>query len=361
MNYSEIEECCNNIIEDAGNGFRYKKEIDGWISYLKKNSIHMERLNQFLMQLDYVTKRNKENFRFQSFESKVLDEDRWLFIVALLIHAENLKKVFGEMGVSNEVFKETIQELFRKMEIACKEGKQVYDINLNWLIRIFSFNIIQVGRLQFGFGELKEPLYVLQNQMNGKIRLFMFNQSFNEEGYIEELESEKKWISEFEEKELYFEGTEITTDGRFNRKKISLSKAEWKKISEPSDRVVEVHVPSGGKLEIEECLESFSRFKELSEKMHYVYSGYVCRSWLMGGSLQPYIRKNCNIDRFRSLFALYPNKRSESEIWKRVFKLNHKPDENYKPVTVLQKDILNAYQEERKIFGGAGFRAYSNE
>jgi len=356
MNYPEIVECFNNIMQDIGNGFQYKKEIDGWISYLKKNSIHLERLNRFLKQLDYVTKRNKENFRFQSFGNEVLEEERWLFILALLIHAENLKKVFVEMGLSNEIFKDTVQELFRKMEIASKEGKPIYDINYNWLIRIFSFNIIQVGRLQFGFGRLEEPLYVLQNQLNKQIRMFMLKQCFDEEGYIEELGIEKKWISEFEEKALYFEGTEIAHDGRFKRKKVFLNKDEWKIISKPGDSVVEVHIPNGGKLEIKECLKSFSRFEELSKKMRYAYSGYVCRSWLMGGSLQPYVKKNCNIDRFRNLFILYPHKRSDNEIWKRVFKLNQKPDENYIPITTLQKDIINAYREGRRIFGGAGFK-----
>lgn len=50
-----------------------------------------------------------------------------------------------------------------------------------------------------------------------------------------------------------------------------------------------------------------------------------------------------------------------SEIWKRVFKLNKKPDENYIPITKLQKNIINAYREGRRIFGGAGFRVCSNE
>ncbi len=356
MNYPEIVECFNNIMQDIGNGFQYKKEIDGWISDLQKNSIHLERLNQFLVQLEYVTKRNRDNFRFHSFESNVLEEERWLFIVALVIHAVNLKKAFKEMGLPNEVFKETIQELFRKMEIASREGRQIYDVNLNWLIRIFSFNIIQVGRLQFGFGRLEEPLYVLQNHLNKQIRMFMLKQCFDEEGYIEEPGMEKKWISEFEEKALYFEGTEIGHDGRFKRKKVFLNKDEWKIISKPGDSVVEVHIPNGGKLEIKECLKSFSRFEELSKKMRYAYSGYVCRSWLMGGSLQPYVKKNCNIDRFRNLFVLYPHKRSDNEIWKRVFKLNQKPDENYIPITTLQKDIINAYREGRRIFGGAGFK-----
>ena len=336
-----------------------KKKLYEWYNIIQDNIYLIKKMEGYINALYQTMMDNKESMNLSSLKVMVPEEDKWIYIIALILHSKNLEKLFEKMNFASDIFKSTIEELLRKMEATSREGKQVYDINIEWINRVFTFNIIQLGRLQFGFGTITEPLYVVQNQVTKELKLFLDNQWFNEIGYIEEGEGKKEEVSrsKFEETELYLKGTEINIqEGRFLGKEICLMKPQWRLIRKPGDQIIEVHIPYGKRLEKEACIESFNRFEEICNLIPYKSNGYICRSWLMGGSIQSYRKPDSNIGRFRRLFALYPCYRSEKEIWRRVFNQEVKPEKDFVPRTELQRNLLNGYKKNEKFFGGAGIR-----
>lgn len=110
---------------------------------------------------------------------KIDYEEKNVFIIALIFHCNHLEKLYMKLGIEYSIFLETVSELPRKMRLAVKEGKSIFEINLLWLEGIFTFRILKIGRLQYAFGRLDDPLYVFQNKENGAIIAFLKDEGVN--------------------------------------------------------------------------------------------------------------------------------------------------------------------------------------
>lgn len=70
------------------------------------------------------------------------------------------------------------------------------------------------------------------------------------------------------------------------------------------DPVLDVHIPKGNPLKIEDCLESF----EIAEKFFvkyfpgYEYKWLTCHSWMLDETIRPFLKPGSNILKFQTLF-----------------------------------------------------------
>ena len=83
---------------------------------------------------------------------------------------------------------------------------------------------------------------------------------------------------------------------------------------------VDVHIPEGGPLDYEQCVESFRMADEFFPKFfpEIPYRVYLCDSWLLDDTLKNYLRPDSNIVKFQSLFTPI-RKRPENEIIHCIF------------------------------------------
>ncbi len=74
----------------------------------------------------------------------------------------------------------------------------------------------------------------------------------------------------------------------------------------PGSRVLNVHIPRGGRLDIDECEKSFDAAREFFTKYYpdYPCDTFVCFSWLLYPENKNYMKKGSNILLFSELFTL---------------------------------------------------------
>lgn len=353
MRYKQWRDWFQEILAKIRISVVCKNVLLSWYDEIMQDEIAIGSMKKFLCFLDLVMEKNREYFLMSSENVYVKDDERKAFIVALMIHSKKLLNLFVKLNLPVDIFYSTIEELPRKMEIAISNNVELESVNLDWLMRIFTFNVIQVGRLQFGFGLLSDPLYILQNLESGEIRLFLKDQFFDEQGDVTSRQDKQFQKSEFIETLSMFRGNNITKEGRLKVEKTVLSKTKWRIVVSSGEQIVEVHIPTGTKLNVDECIEAFERFEKICQEILYKGKCFICRSWLMGCSIRKCLCSSSNIVRFQDLFVLYPSYRGEEEIWKRVFNLQTKPDEKFSPISSLQKNLCEGYKRG-EIFGGGG-------
>lgn len=71
------------------------------------------------------------------------------------------------------------------------------------------------------------------------------------------------------------------------------------------DDVMEIHIPRGSRLGMEECQKSITWAKEFFARYfpEFTYTCFTCNSWLLDDTLKEYLPENSNIIRFGDLFT----------------------------------------------------------
>lgn len=82
------------------------------------------------------------------------------------------------------------------------------------------------------------------------------------------------------------------------------------------DSVLQLHIPGGGKLLIDSCVESINRAIAIVEKHfpEFEYRYITCLSWLLDGSVADLLGEGSNVLKFATLFEIVANNESDSII-----------------------------------------------
>lgn len=106
---------------------------------------------------------------------------------------------------------------------------------------------------------------------------------------------------------------------KLGRLQFCMGKAE-KEITEfdvkAGDDVLEVHIPAGDKLDIDECKKSFSQAKEFFAEFFpdFKYTVFTCHSWLLDPTLKKHLSENSNIIKFGDMWTRIENDDSNALI-----------------------------------------------
>lgn len=86
------------------------------------------------------------------------------------------------------------------------------------------------------------------------------------------------------------------------------------------DKFIEIHIPEGEKLSIQECEKSLARAKEFFHKFfpEIDFNYFICHSWLLDENLNKYLNENSNILQFASMFKVI-DKQESTAILKFIF------------------------------------------
>lgn len=108
--------------------------------------------------------------------------------------------------------------------------------------------------------------------------------------------------------------------------------------------VLNVHIPAGEKLDIEECKKSFEQAEAFFGN---TYEAYVCDSWLLSPVLKEFLPESSNIVCFQNLFEVVKVHYRFPQAEQRIFQDIREDKENYPEKTVLQKRQNNIFFLEK--------------
>ena len=139
-----------------------------------------------------------------------------------------------------------------------------------------------------------------------------------------------------------------------------LSKNEWKKILEPGDPVVGLHIPPGGGMTPEKVDAAFAEAKEFLATCYpdFNYKAFKCESWLMDPQLAKILGEDSNITKFVNRFIPACGRSAGRGVFSFVF-LQPKPAEtvieNLPEDTSLQRKLKEHYLNGGCIYEMHGF------
>ena len=129
------------------------------------------------------------------------------------------------------------------------------------------------------------------------------------------------------------------------------------------DHIINVHIPSSGKLTQEDCFDSYKQAYDFYKEYHrngvlYMY----CHSWLLEPALEEILDENSNIIKFKRNYRVFHTDKREvfPDAW-RVFNKTNVPIEEYPENNSLQKNIKEYLLKGNTIGYGLGVMAFDGE
>ena len=219
-----------------------------------------------------------------------------------------------------------------------------------------------IGRLQMEvFAKFYSKAVVFENGAGENIalackhKLHRDGMSLGSKYYEDE---EGSWVAELEENESEYIGYPYDERGFVKKEKITLKKSEWKKILEPGDDVLGVHIPPGGGLSAELVDESFEATKQFLADYFpdFDYKGFVCESWLMDRQLVEMTGEGSNIAKFCKRFTPCCVKSNAGGVFNFVFMKYDLCDVVYEELS--ENTSLERKLKEKYLSGGAIYETY---
>ncbi len=253
---------------------------------------------------------------------------------------------------------------FDFLETYYKNIRRFMDMNY---VRSHTYALVRLGEYLYGYakplclhiGRFSYELLPYKNEVctiyerRGK-RIFIVNEQcqFDKDGYpIQHGSKEVLSLLSDNIKTRVF-----GTDGLVTQMESDICLNGWKKILEPNDYVVTIHIPGNDKLLQKTMEESFLAAVPILKKAFGAYNPkkLVCTSWLLSPQLFDILDSNSNIRRFQSYFDRIGWYADENALYEHIFHSPICPPEKLVPKNQFQDGILRIYREGGKLHNGFG-------
>lgn len=125
---------------------------------------------------------------------------------------------------------------------------------------------------------------------------------------------------------------------------------------EKGENVIDVHIPAGDSLSMEECKRDFADAEEFFKKYfpEFEYNYYTCFSWMLDKNLKNFLNENSNILKFQKFFEVVYEWEYDS-VLHFVFKYGIESREELKNITTT-----TAFAKKLKDYALSGGKLYNN-
>lgn len=208
---------------------------------------------------------------------------------------------------------DTLRDTLRMPEITLREyrlrhnGLPGFDL-LDWYQKTIAGTLFPMGRLEM---ELNAPFLgdasIFRNREGQTIALahdlpvHRDGIALGARNYEDPVGS---WEANILETEAFWEGYPFDEKGLVQKQSVRLEKGQWDKVLSKGDPVVQLHIPSSGKLSEEAVAESIAKMRVFLQTYFpdYPYKAFSTASWLINPELEALLGSDSNIVRFVKIF-----------------------------------------------------------
>lgn len=256
-------------------------------------------------------------------------------VFALLSYADKLEDEIARLKI-DAVIAEKMRNVFQYLLIQHKKTFGYYGLTpiiFEWFKHYLKPGIFPIGELEFEVSEFPDEMAFFKNKESGSLFALM----------------------KTEENDKCFRGY-IPLRGGEPGDFISLLKSEYERVICPGDDVINVHIPSGAKIDKENCDIAYNKAIKTLEKIFpgKKFKAFCCWSWLMDPELKEILNEKSNILSFQSYYEKIPVNSTGQEVF--VF-VHPKPFEQYEELpenTSLEKALKNRYLKNLPIYAHLG-------
>jgi len=126
-------------------------------------------------------------------------------------------------------------------------------------------------------------------------------------------------------------------------------------IAKPGDRIISVHIPSGGKLDFDQNTADLKRASEVVTQCFGEFKLFFCNSWLLDPKIKEVIGKETNMTRFADRFTRYPVESNGTSVFHYLYLTTDTENIDALPEdTSMQRKIKKHLQDGGKILNFKG-------
>lgn len=276
---------------------------------------------------------------------------------ALLPSVERTVKRFRERNIPESVISEVLKQYEGVIStFEQRFGYPAYNgTYFGWMLLTVNNSILTIGRLQYEMRDFSGKLCAFKNR-SGEMILLADKITVNEDGvgikYAGLKNKSGELYCEVTESDGYYEGN-IIKDGFVTREKVKLSKDEWEKVLSHGDMSISIHIPKGGSMKDEDCVESYKEAKRIFRENYpdVDFKAYFCHSWLLDPQLKSMLKPESNIMKFSERYMLYPYEESDNDdVFMFVFTDTFKSYDELPETTSLMRSLKKHYMSGNFIY-----------
>jgi len=254
-----------------------------------------------------------------------------LFPIAAYVRASS--DALRARGVPEDIVLDTLNFLRRNItesrEALGKPGFTRYSFSI-YSVYLFT-NFLWIGRLRFEIHTGFDRCVRAFADNDGKVCTLMcdtkLHRGGNILGAIGSADEDGAYDADFVETDTYYEGYPVDPETALAKnERVRLDKGQWRPILQPGDAMLKIHIPYGGRLDMDACLNAHARAQEVFKQCYpeYDFKGLVGNTWLFCPLLRKVLREDSNTVRYQKLYHLFPSKNDASTVFLYVFDMEVK-------------------------------------
>ena len=173
--------------------------------------------------------------------------------------------------------------------------------NLGWPWQSLTGEIVRVGRLQHKIGTYAAPFSVWRNRGSGAVQMVCAEDGigFDSEGLLSQEGAAPAWVSEHAIGAGRLTATPIAPTGVAEREPVVLALEEWEVVLESGAPILEIHIPEGSPMGMEECgaglRQTVAEYSTWAGGHEWV--AFTCSSWMLDPHYAELLKPSSNIVR----------------------------------------------------------------
>lgn len=301
----------------AGFDDSHLPEIAGMALQVREDSLLLRLIWQAYWRV-YLDKAKKPIKGWPTLDGFLGERSGLFYFLVALAGIPLVRRHHRALGIPEEVTRNTCQQV-RVESVAFYKGSYngkfgVDYPQLEWLSHYTRELYFRLGRLEFWLEPNKVcPARVFRNRVSGAVvALSPEGAEYAADGSIPANPGEgltgTGWKCSFLEDGDSYKGYVISPFGRGTRWRVSLPKSEWDSVLKPGDLCLTTHIPNGGGLTPEACVESVSMARDFFPRFFpdRLPKALVSHSWLFNNQVRQVFPASSNICTFIDQFHSVP-------------------------------------------------------
>ena len=225
-----------------------------------------------------------------------------------------------------------------------------------WMLHFLDVTILRVGRFNLEYTTFGNSYDVFDTpsglrMMPTEGRFHRSGQMLGSIGCEDEDGAFDAAITETEDAYVGY----LVENGVCKNEKITLKKSECTRLLTKGDRVISVHIPSGGPMTDEVSQNDMARGGQIIEKCIGEVKAFICSSWLLDPQIPALLGKETNLTRFGARYERAPIKSGGGGVFEYVFLTSSKtPIDELKAETSFAKAVKAHLAAGGHIYGSVG-------
>jgi len=319
-----LEETAQRIAEDAA------LKALAWHAY--------RRLYDYDERVDFT--------KWPELEQAMNDAGGCFYLLISMAMIPRTRAVHEALNVPEEVTRETC------LQVGCfadnfRRGHHgrlgLFREQLFWMRNYTDGKLFRLGRFEYMLKPMEPFVHVFRHRENGlTVALSGDGRWYNGAGYAVQVGDPDAWQAGLTISENEARGFPIHPAGHALQHEVTLPRSEWDYLVKPGDYMLDTHIPSGGGMTPEKCLDSMRRGVEFFRRQFpdKPFKSFWCHSWIFGPQLEKIFPDNANLVKLLREVYLYPIYSEDGGLWFIFFQekidLSKIPRENSLQIAVAE-------------------------